>query len=435
MSFKNLKSRLAVFGLVVLFPAAGRGESVVNTAITSKAIYSSAENAFLPGQEGLKLKQGLNLLEFESARVNISSGTGAYLELKQSLEDNFTRAEIFKLYFSVRFAGLSVLLGKDSFNIGPAENGLLLSKNAAPFPMLRIANEKPLRLLGDWHFLALNGWLYDNDSGSEPPQLLAVRAQYSPWPALALGLTRTSYYGGPGRPVYKLWEYPKLLLGANENVPGNRYDTDGYLGCDITFDLPEKFLPGSVKKAKLYYEDAGTDVNAVWQSNHKGEKYIFPFGFRLMLNSYTGGLVAETDRDRFLLEFQSVSGQFYTHHWYPVEDHQGLSFGSPYGRNLQQLFFRHERKTGEKAGFKYELGYVRQPAFSKWDSLKPGTERYYASFALSRGWGNVVLEPFTRLDFTKNRNTDIAPVAPGKFNTVKGTRLFVILGLSATLGF
>ena len=435
MRFKNFKLCFTVWGLVALLPAAGSGAGVLDTAITSKSIYSSAENAFLPGQEGLKLKQGLNLLEFESARVNISSGTAAYFELKQSLEDNFTRAEIFKFYFSARFAGLSVLLGKDSFNIGPAENGLLLSRNAAPFPMLRITNVKPLRLLGDWHFLVLNGWLYNSGSGAKPPQLIAVRAQYSPWPALDLGLTRTSYYGGPGRPVYKLWEYPKLLIGAGENVPGGRYDTDGYLGYDSALDLPKKFLPAAIKNAKLYYEDAGTDVIAFWQKEDRRIPYEFPFGVRLMLNSYTGGLVAETDSDRFRLEFQSVSGQFYTNHLYSVEDYQGLSFGSPYGRNLQQFFFRHERKTGEKAGFKYELGYVRQPAFPKWDSLQPGTERYYASFAVSRGWGNVALEPFARLDFTKNRNRNIAPVAPGQFNTIKGNRLFVILGVSATLGF
>ena len=435
MSFKSYRSRLAVLGLVVLLPAAGSDAGVVNTSITSKSIYSSAENAFLPGQEGLKLRHGLNLLEFESALVNISSGTAAYLELKQSLADNFTRAEIFKFYFSARFAGLSVLLGKDSFNIGPAENGLLLSKNAAPFPMLRITNEKPLRLLGYWQFLVLNGWFYNSDSDSKPPQLIVVRAQYSPWPALDLGLTRTSYYGGLGRPVYKLWEYPKLLMGAGENVSGGRYDTDGYLGYDVTLNLPDKFLPGSVKKAKLYYEDAGTDIMAFWQKEDRRMSYTFPFGIKLMLNSYTGGLVAETDKDRFRLEFQSVSGQFYTHHLYSVEDYQGLSFGSPYGRNLQQFFFRHERKTGEKAGFKYELGYVRQPAFPKWDSLQPGTERYYASFAVSRGWGNVAIEPFARLDLAKNRNLDLAPVAPGQFNTIKGDRLFVILGVSVTLGF
>ncbi|HAH30985.1 MAG TPA: hypothetical protein DCL44_01585 [Elusimicrobia bacterium] len=426
--------KLAVLGLIVLLPTAGRG-GVVNTAITSKAIYSSAESSFLPGQEGLRLKRGLNLLVFESARVNVSSKTAVYLELKQSLADNFTRAEIFKLYFSARLAGLSVLLGKDSFNIGPAENGLLLSKNAAPFPMLRIANEKPLRILGDWYFLVLNGWFYDSDSGARTPQLIAVRARYSPWSALALGVTRTSYYGGPGRPGYTLWEYPKLLLGANENVVGSRYDTDGYLGYDITLALPEKLFPAAIKSAKLYYEDAGTDVQACWQKEDSCKKYYFPFGIRLQLRSYTGGLVAETDRDRFRFEFQCVNGQFYTHHWYPVEAYQGLSFGSPYGRNLQQFFFSHERKTGERSGFKYEFGYIRQPAFARWDSLNPGAERYYASFALSKGRGKVTVEPFARLDMTKNRNSDIAPVAPGGFRTIKGNRLFVTLGLSATLGF
>ncbi len=416
------------------WPAVGSCAGAVNTSITSEAIYSS-QNAFLPGQEGLKLKQGLNLLEFERAEVAVSSRTAAYLELKQTLADKLARAEIFKFYFSARFAGLSVLAGKDSYNIGPAENGLLLSRNAAPFPMLRITNETPLKLLGDWHFLVLNGWLYDSNSSAKSPELLAVRAEYSPWTPLNLGLTRTSYYSGPGRPTYKLWEYPKLLIGANENIPGNRYDTDGYLGYDITLDLPEKLLPNNVKKAGLYYEDAGTDINAFWQNTHKREKYSFPFGIKLQLNSYTGGLSVETDSDKFRLEFQMVNDLFYTHHWYPAENYQGLSFGSPYGRNLKQFLFSQVRKTGAKSGFKYELGYVKQPAFAIHEAAQPTSQRYYASLALFRGWGSTSISPFARLDITKNRNPDIATVPVGQFNILKGNRAAVILGLSAAFGF
>ena len=428
-------SPTAIFSLLVLLPVTGRGAGTVNTSITSEAIYSS-EKVFLPGQEGLKLKEGLNLLEFERAGVEISSRTAGYLELKQNLADKFARAEIFKLYFSAKVAGLAVVAGKDSYNIGPAENGLLLSKNAAPFPMLRITNATPLRLWGDWHFLVLNGWLTDSNSSAKAPELLAVRAEYSPWTPLTLGLTRMSYYSGPGRPTYKLWEYPKLLIGANENIPYSRYDTDGYLGYDVSLDLPQKFLPGNVKKAGLYYEDAGTDINAFWQNNHKGERYHFPFGIKLQLNSYTGGLAVETDRDKFRLEFQTVNPLFYVNKLYPAENYQGLSFGSPYGRNLKQFFFSQERKTGEKSGFKYELGYVKQPAFdTKYEVIPLASERYYASFAVSKGWGNASISPFTRLDLTKNRNPSIATVPLGQFNITKGNRAAVILGLSATFGF
>jgi len=89
-----------------------------------------------------------------------------------------------------------------------------------------------------------------------------MRIVYRPFSILEIGGTRTTLFGGKGRPSYSFDEYFKVFWGTDENIPGSKYDNDGYAAYDISLKLP--FIP-YFKQFKLYFQKAGTDIKAPWQ--------------------------------------------------------------------------------------------------------------------------------------------------------------------------
>jgi hypothetical protein len=181
--------------------------------------------------------------------------------------------------------------------------------------MILFQTEKPLILLGDWDFIFLKGWLPEDREDVDNPEILALRLLWKPVSFLELGATRSELYGGEGRPGYNLTEYPTLILGTKDNVSG-KFDNDGYGGYDIAVYLPLKKLIPSVKQAKLYYENTGTDIKAFWQEEDKG-KVPFPF-FALTKHGLKYGISFSTGRDIIGLEYVITSEDTYKHHNYPL---------------------------------------------------------------------------------------------------------------------
>lgn len=406
-------------------------------SVTSKFYFADEKVTFLEGQSGLKLKRGANLFLFEDGFYKPGDKAIFYYQLKQTVNHGERTSEVFRAYFKYTLGKISLQLGQDSVNIGPGKYGILLSNNAAPFPMLKLQTEEKLRFAGLWDFTILNGWLNEKRMDTDNPRIFLVRLGWQPVNWLEIAGTRNTMYGGTGRPGYHPWEYPALFFGKDENTSGGRFDNDGYVGWDATIHLPaEKWSGGRLKTAKLYYSDNGTDMRAFWQKEDRHMKYYPPFGFRFMLTAYIGGLYMETEKDAFRFEFMNTNPLFYIHHYYNFDGYtyKGLSLGEPYGRNIIHTFFTHNRKLNDRTSFEYTLGCVKQPAFkAKYETTMPtSAQRYYLTLSGSRRYHSTTLEPYIRLDKTRNYDTDPLPT---QYNIVKKDKLFLTIGLSSTFKF
>jgi Capsule assembly protein Wzi len=417
---------------------------LILTLLSAQAVY--AENTFKPidtiktelfftdeathlieGQDGLKLKKGLNIFTFEDGYFK-SGNKFLYYKFKQTLNKDKTRAEIFKAFFKYTYGKFSFEVGKDNVNVGPGENGLLLSKNAPPYPLIKIQTEDYLNFIGKWSFLIVDGWLNEDRNDASNPKVFLFRATYKPWNFIELGGTRSTMYGGAGRPEYKIWEYPTLLMGKDENVVGSKFDNDGFAAFDISIFIPKEKLPSSIKKLKIYYQDAGTDMSAFWQT--EDSTYHFPFGFQLKLHAYQTGILIETEKDVFRLELAVSNPLFYTHHWYYDEgySYKGFSLGHPYGRDMQNIFFKHKRQINDTASFEYKLGGLLQPASNVATKMK----RYYISLRTNKDYGNIMAGTYIRLDKTDNYDSDFSPT---QYTIIKKNKTFFTLGYSLTYKF
>ena len=397
-------------------------------SLTTKFYITNEEYSFIPNQSGLKLRKGANLFIFEDGLVSLGKRAVLYYQLRQTKNKDYTKNELFRTYLKLFFYKFSFEAGIDNVHWGPGEYGNLLSNNAKPYPMFKLQTEDPIRFLGKWDFSFVKGYLHEDRLDRDNPELMALRVVWKPFSWLEIGGTRLSLYGGTGRPTYKLIEYPKVLIGDEENVSFSKYDTEGYAGWDFTIYLNfvKKWLK-SIETAKFYYQESGTDVKAFWQKEDKGEFY-FPFGIRFLGTAYVTGLFFSTKKSIYRLEFQSVSDIFYRHHFYNVENltYKGMSLGNPYGRNILHFYFKHRYYFDDTFSMEYRLGFLQQPAYKL--SLYPlRMKRYYASLLLSKKVKEFIFESYFRYDKTKNY--DINPL-PTKFDIVPEDKNFYILGLS-----
>lgn len=420
---------LSIIILTLLSAQATRAENIFKPidSIKTELFFTDEATHLIEGQDGLKLKKGLNLFTFEDGYF-LSGNKFLYYKFKQTLNGDKTSAEIFKAFFKYNFGKFSFEIGKNNVNVGPGENGLLLSKNAPPFPLIKLQTEEYLNFAGKWSFLIMDGWLNEKRNDVTNPKIFLFRATYKPFNFIELGGTRSTMYGGAGRPEYKIWEYPTLLFGEDENIVGSKFDNDGFAAFDISIFIPKNKLPENVTQAKIYYQDAGTDMSAFWQT--EDDTYHFPFGLKLMLHAYQAGILVETKKDVFRLEFACTNHYFYTHHWYFDEGYtyKGFSLGHPYGRNMQNIFFKHKRQINKTASFEYKIGLLIQPAFYVSEKMK----RYYVSLRTTKDYGNIMAGTYIRLDKTDNYDTDFSPT---QYTLITKNKTFFTMGYSLTYKF
>ncbi|MBU2574726.1 MAG: capsule assembly Wzi family protein [Elusimicrobia bacterium] len=431
--------RYAIFLPLLFTPALLQAQAAYKAidTVTSKIYYAPEPGSFIEGRDGLKFAKGLNIFMFEDGWWTPGSKLIFYYSFKQTVSPDKTVNKVFRAYGRYSFSKFSIEAGKDNINLGPGKYGILLSNNAEPFLLIKLQTEQSLRFAGLWDFVMLNGWLNEKRLDTTNPKIFLVRIGWQPAGWLELAGTRNTMYGGAGRPEYKIWEYPALFFGKDENTSGGRFDNDGYVGWDATIHLPaEKWSGGALKTAKLYYSDNGTDIRAFWQKEDRGMKYYFPFGFRFMLTAYIGGIYLETEKDAFRLEFMNTNPLFYTHHWYSWEGYtyKGMSLGEPYGRNIIHAFFTQRHKLNDTSSFEYTLGWLQQPAFKAKDenTLPLSMKRYYLTLSGSKRYDRITIEPYLRLDKTRNYDTDPLPT---QYNIISKDKTFLTVGASATYKF
>ena len=388
-------------------------------SVTGGAYYAGEDHSFVENAEGLKFRRGLNALFFADGGLTPWRNSELHYTLRQDINGHYAKSGLHKAYLKQQAGKFSFTFGKDSEHIGPSRQSLLLSKNTAPFLMLRVKTERPLEWAGKWDIIALNGWLLEERADRDNPKIFIGRLGWAPASLLSVGLTRASQYGGAGRPALMPWEMPRMLLGADENSSTGKYNTDGYLSYDITLHL---------RRAKLYYESAATDMQASWQSEDKG-KYYFPFGINPTLPAYLAGGVIETDKHTLRLEFIKTPRLFYVHGLYPIDGYTygGLSLGAPYGINYRSLTFNHEIRFAGAKSIEYRLQYLKQYAYPD-----AAMERYGLALSAKLPSGNITYSPYASLDYAVNRDPNPLPTITEKG---RDNKFFVTLGLSTTLKF
>jgi len=397
-------------------------------SITSGAYYAGEDHSFTENSEGLKFRHGLNLLFLADGGLTPWKGSELRYTLRQDINGQYVRSGFHKAYLKQYAGKFSFTFGKDSEHIGPGRQALLLSQNAAPFLMLRVKTERPLEWLGKWDIVALNGWLFEERRDRDNPRIFIGRLGWAPIPLFTLGITRSSEYGGEGRPGLNPWEFPRMLLGADENSSTGKYNTDGYLSYDVSVSLPTSWRPAKVKNAKVYYESAATDMQASWQKEDKG-KYYFPFGINPTLPAYLAGGVVETERHTLRLEFLKTPRLFYVHGLYPVEGYTygGLSLGAPYGINYRSLAFNHEMRFSSGRSFEYRLLYLKQYTYAD-----AAMERWGLTISAKKPVGNITFSPYASFNYAVNRDPNPLPTITEKG---RDNKFYVTLGLSTTLKF
>jgi len=157
-----------------------------------------------------------------------------------------TTAELLEGYFSLTFSNIELTIGRESMWWGPGDHGaLLISSNAKPFDMLRLANTEPVKL--PWILGRLGpfrGTLFltrlEKARDLANPYLAGLRFDFKPFPSLSVGLSRVAMFGGGGRAV-DLGTVKDAFFNPNEDSVS---DPNNQLAAvDLKLIVPWSFQP------------------------------------------------------------------------------------------------------------------------------------------------------------------------------------------------
>ncbi len=416
--------------------------------------YSNRPGNFIPGASGKIFDKPGTLMFSQKGGLVLMDIFGVYWDFRQynyyekGQWDGFD-IEMHRVYAKLQLWKLSLVGGKDNIHLGPGEYGLLFSSNAEPYWMVKLQNEETIRFWGDWNFLIMKGWLKEEREDVSNPEIFAMRLTYRPrglFSFFELGMTRTMLYSGEGMPNYKIYEYPYLVGGRKSNVTGGKWDSEGFGAIDFTFHIPFHKLVPAIRVFKFYFQEAGTDISAIWQV--EDDKFVLPYIlFRFYERAYLYGIFMATENNIFRLEYSKTARSFYRHHNYPIEglQYQGLSLAHPFGTNHQAIRFNHRHWFNNSFSLKWEVGYYQLPAHSKVDHSK----KFSALFPmftlkdglLRRGYGTIwadwvfkghLLRGYISIDGGKKSDTNPSPTA---FNIIDKSSVDLILGLSVNVRF
>ena len=426
----NIYSLLAGEKIKPLMNSLEKDVSYLKPVNTVKfSIYNTnADYLLLEGQSGLSLRKGVNAILLEDGQLSYKRKFIAYYQLRQIFNKDLKQGQVLRTYAKFIFGKFSFEAGKDNVNWGNGEYGLLLSNNAYPFPLIKLSTEKPLYFAGKWKFSILNGWLQEDRKDVSNPQILGIRVVWKPFSFLEIGGTKTTMYGGKGRPGYKLTEYWNIITSSKDNIPGNKYDNDSYAGYDFALYLPLKWFD----TFKLYYEEAGTDIEAVWQKEDRGHwARRFPYIFALLSRAYKGGVFLSKGKNIFRFEYVLTPDNYYIHHWYYYEGYtyKGYSLGYPYGRDVETYFLKYVHWFNNKNWIELKGSYYKQP----YENSKIKTKNYFISLEYGKVINNLFqIKPFIRYDSKKGIDKNYLPT---QYNLENKNKTYLTLGLTLTIRF
>lgn len=418
--------------------------------------YSNRAGNYIPGSSGKIFNHPSTFVMNQSGNMVLLNSLALYWELKEynyfdtdPKRDSFFM-DVSRVYAKLKLWKISMLGGKDNINLGPGEYGMLMSSNAEPFWMIKIQNEETIKFGGSWNFVIMKGWLFEDREDVSNPEVFAMRLTYRPqgsFDFFELGMTRTMMYSGKGMHKYKIVEYPMLIIGSKDNQPYGKYDADSFGGVDFTFNIPFYKLNPKLKVFKIYFEESGTDIKAMWQVEDLGDFTLPYILFKFYERSYLFGTFIGLENDVMRLEYTKTAFSFYRHHLYFNEgySYKGMSLGHPLGKNHQAIRFNHRHWFSNSFSFKWEIGFYQTPGANKSDHKKSVTA-LFPMFSLDEGlvrrgyfslWADLIikghiLRGYFSLDGGKK--SDENPL-PTQIKISDESTIDMVLGLSFLLKF
>jgi len=153
------------------------------------------------------------------------------------------RFALLDAYAGINLQGWQITFGNQSLSWGPGIGGsLLISDNAAPFPMLRVAPVQPLeipgisKIVGPFTLEQFVGRL-DGHAGPSQPWIYGQRLNIKPFPSWDFAYSRTTMLGGTGANPITAGNVLRSFAGqvdpALNSVPG-----DTRTSVDWTWRVP-----------------------------------------------------------------------------------------------------------------------------------------------------------------------------------------------------
>ena len=413
--------------------------------------YSSKTMLFSgPDNFGQIFHKGTEFLFFEKGGVGYNDKFLLFYNLSQQFNGKeIVENNLNKLYIKLKIWNMEFEFGKDNIDFGPGQYGILLSRNASPFYLIKFQNIKPLNLFGKWNLLFLKGWLNEKRKDISNPEILAIRTVWRLPTALnfmEIGISRTTMFSGNNKPKYAIYEYPSLIIGSQENQPDSIYNNDAYAGLDFSFYIPIYKVIPKIKMFKFYFQESGTDIHAIWQVEDFGKPALPYFFFGFYERAYVSGFLISTSNNIFRLEYVNTAYSFYHHSHYYIEGYSfhGISLGYPLGRNIQKIMFNHRLFLNKKISLFYELGFYEKNAHNKMDHQKKiiaiypffsfgdKLRHFYAQFSLNFILKNLRFNSFFYFNTGNKTDTNILPTVT-KIKNEK--EFFFTTGLSLTFLF
>lgn len=223
--------------------------------------YLYARNAAdLENRRGDVFERGSNVRAGLASRAVLFDRFGFYLhpEYAGALEGG-SDVDIIAGYGKVQVGPFELEAGRDSLWWGPGRHGsILMSNNARPFDMLKIAIPQPVQL--PWIFRVLGPvraeWFLtqlEADRDYPRTKLAGLRVHVKPHPLVELGASRVVMLGGRGRPGVGWFDYVRTMLALSEREEDNQI---AGFDASVLIPLPQN---GLLRSVKLYVDAAGED--------------------------------------------------------------------------------------------------------------------------------------------------------------------------------
>lgn len=374
--------------------------------------YTDDDNFYFEGKSGFKLQKGINFFLFEDGYLSLGKHFAIYYQFKQTFREDKQEFEFYRAYGKLNFWKLSIEGGIDNVNLGPGENGLVLSNNASTYPMVKIQTEEHIQLLGKWDFLFMNGWLIEDRGEYDNPMIMAFRTVWKPFDYIELGVTRSVIHGGDGRQAPEWYEYFDLWISSKARgaTSPERFDYDALGGYDISIYLPFHLLKEELEITKLYFHVAGSNLIEPWQYS---DKRAFQYG--LFMSFYNNFI---------RIEYVETARNMYTQRNYSSEDYafKELSLGYPYGSDIQTVQVKHRFYVLDFLSFEYRFGWLLQPV-----SQSNNSNRYFFSILADVRVWNFAIEAYFRYDMAENYDANPLPT---KYNILSGNRELITAGFA-----
>ncbi len=232
-------------------------------------------------------------------------------------------------YVKLSVLGLELEAGWQNLRWGPGRHdGVILTRNAAPLPLVRITPTSPFRL--PWIFSLIGDIKFDlfvsrleKDRHIPRPFFAGLKVSFRPLPWIELGTVRTVMFGGDGRPPVDADMLWKIWWGRYDNPHGGEEDLSNQLAG---FD-------GSIR-INLF----GVGFNVYGEAVGEDETNMFPYKWSTVLGILITGLPPGKSFD-FRLEWAHTHRVAYAHGTYRTGyRYRGMPLGHHVGRDGRDIY-------------------------------------------------------------------------------------------------